>query len=288
MSPGLGPILDLQHGLFDTWHHSLFSSLHGRLKRSRHRTLDPAQASLFVIPFDNWLYYVLSTTKCSPGKYNPTDYFQQVVRTVTQSQYYQRYNGADHLYIHSAGSGTGPSVSPSDHSGFCQQCFKTCYWHQPGSHQTWISVPFPSMFHYHDGLTYTPWDASRRLQRSVLVTYIESIKRGAGRQIRAEIAAVCAAAAPEDCKGVIYSKQQASAASSGLGSLSDNGNGSGSGYDNSSSSSSSPVLSYLDSVFCLAPPGDDPTRRGLIDSLVAGCIPVTFHPNTSSTRCLCT
>jgi hypothetical protein len=31
----------------------------------------------------------------------------------------------------------------------------------------------------------------------------------------------------------------------------------------------------LDSVFCLNPPGDMPTRKGFFDSILAGCIPVT-------------
>jgi hypothetical protein len=32
----------------------------------------------------------------------------------------------------------------------------------------------------------------------------------------------------------------------------------------------------LSSVFCLTPPGDVPTRKGFFDSILAGCIPVTF------------
>lgn len=33
----------------------------------------------------------------------------------------------------------------------------------------------------------------------------------------------------------------------------------------------------LESVFCLQPPGDSPTRKGIFDSLQAGCIPVLFN-----------
>jgi len=33
---------------------------------------------------------------------------------------------------------------------------------------------------------------------------------------------------------------------------------------------------YLDSVFCLQPPGDAVCRRGVWDALLSGCIPVTF------------
>ncbi|KAL0722187.1 hypothetical protein Bca4012_036786 [Brassica carinata] len=34
------------------------------------------------------------------------------------------------------------------------------------------------------------------------------------------------------------------------------------------------------SVFCLQPPGDSYTRRSIFDSILAGCIPVFFHPGS--------
>jgi hypothetical protein len=37
---------------------------------------------------------------------------------------------------------------------------------------------------------------------------------------------------------------------------------------------------YKSSVFCLCPPGDDPGRKAVFDSIVAGCIPVIFHEST--------
>lgn len=38
---------------------------------------------------------------------------------------------------------------------------------------------------------------------------------------------------------------------------------------------------FESSVFCLQPPGDSYTRRSIFDSLLAGCIPVFFHPGTA-------
>ncbi|KAJ4723096.1 putative Xyloglucan galactosyltransferase KATAMARI1 [Melia azedarach] len=35
------------------------------------------------------------------------------------------------------------------------------------------------------------------------------------------------------------------------------------------------------SVFCLQPPGDSFTRRSIFDSILAGCIPVFFHPGSA-------
>lgn len=38
----------------------------------------------------------------------------------------------------------------------------------------------------------------------------------------------------------------------------------------------------MSSVFCFNPPGDTPTRKGLFDSLLAGCIPVIFDESSLS------
>ncbi|GAV78274.1 Exostosin domain-containing protein [Cephalotus follicularis] len=38
---------------------------------------------------------------------------------------------------------------------------------------------------------------------------------------------------------------------------------------------------FQNSVFCLQPPGDSFTRRSAFDSILAGCIPVFFHPGSA-------
>ncbi|XP_050203879.1 probable xyloglucan galactosyltransferase GT14 [Mercurialis annua] len=38
---------------------------------------------------------------------------------------------------------------------------------------------------------------------------------------------------------------------------------------------------FQDSVYCLQPTGDSYTRRSIFDSILAGCIPVFFHPGTA-------
>ncbi|XP_021907411.1 probable xyloglucan galactosyltransferase GT12 [Carica papaya] len=43
---------------------------------------------------------------------------------------------------------------------------------------------------------------------------------------------------------------------------------------------------FQDSVFCLQPPGDSLTRRSIFDSILAGCIPVFFHPDSAYTQYL--
>lgn len=38
---------------------------------------------------------------------------------------------------------------------------------------------------------------------------------------------------------------------------------------------------FQSSVFCLQPPGDSYTRRSIFDSILAGCVPVFFHPESA-------
>lgn len=38
---------------------------------------------------------------------------------------------------------------------------------------------------------------------------------------------------------------------------------------------------FQNSIFCLQPPGDSYTRRSIFDAILAGCIPVFFHPGSA-------
>lgn len=41
---------------------------------------------------------------------------------------------------------------------------------------------------------------------------------------------------------------------------------------------------FLSSTFCLQPSGDSPTRKGIFDSLLAGCIPILFTNSSAYTQ----
>lgn len=49
---GLGNPFDVDSGMMNTWHFSMFSSIFNRLKRSSRRTMNPDEAKLFFIPYD--------------------------------------------------------------------------------------------------------------------------------------------------------------------------------------------------------------------------------------------
>ncbi|KAK9671366.1 hypothetical protein RND81_12G025100 [Saponaria officinalis] len=41
------------------------------------------------------------------------------------------------------------------------------------------------------------------------------------------------------------------------------------------------IKTFMEADFCLQPPGDSHTRRSTFDSILAGCIPVFFHPGSA-------
>ena len=66
----IGPPIDLDSGLYLTWHFSLFNSLYNRMKRSSRRTMDPEKASLFIIPYDLALDGSVNQDNC--GQFEPS------------------------------------------------------------------------------------------------------------------------------------------------------------------------------------------------------------------------
>jgi hypothetical protein len=69
----------------------------------------------------------------------------------------------------------------------------------------------------------------------------------------------------------------------------DSGSGSGSGGgdgdgDGASTSASTLTHPYSLATFCLMPGGDFPSRKGVLDALLAGCIPVVFQESTATTQ----
>jgi hypothetical protein len=91
---GVGRPINVTQGLFLTWHFSLFSSLWNRYKRSKYRTMDPDQASLFIIPYDLGLDGFLARDTCSNKKKCTPGLVDTLGDFLQNSTYFQRHNGA--------------------------------------------------------------------------------------------------------------------------------------------------------------------------------------------------
>ena len=156
-------------------------------------TFDPAplQASLFVVPYDLGLDGYLDAKQCKnrrkctgghPEKVraprppslardcacaNPFSLPRQVQEVLQSMGYFARHGGADHVVLWSLGQ---YHPWPFNHCDtfmrdFCAKCAFTCYWMDPTkADNRFVSVPFPSGYHWWDGIKELPWAVPGRDQ----------------------------------------------------------------------------------------------------------------------------
>lgn len=119
-----------------------------------------------------------------------------------------------------------------------------------------FAVPYPTSFHPKSGIEVRRWQRKlRMMQRRYLFSFIGAPRPEMEGSIRGEIIRQCLAS-QERCKFLNCETSKVCG---------------------------DPVKVmevFQDSVFCLQPPGDTPTRRSTFDSILAGCIPVFFNPDS--------
>lgn len=242
----MGTPLLPDEGLFLTWHFSLFSSLFNRMKRSRRRTFDPEKASLFIIPYDLGLDGYLDATTCKNTRKCTKGYVEEVQEYVMKYPYFTRNQGKDHAVLWSLGQ-----YHPWPHNNcdtfmknFCGKCTFTCYWMDPTKEDNrFVSIPFPSGYHWWDGIKDVPWElgsdsSPNSLKRILRAVYLGSTQtlNPAHTKIRRAMTSQCNASSECHWKQIAHS---------------------------STDSNIADLLSiYRKSIFCLCPPGDDPARKG--------------------------
>lgn len=123
----------------------------------------------------------------------------------------------------------------------------------------WRAVPFPSDVHWNSKMVQPyPWESDH--ERLFLVGYggsTESYSRVVAR-LRKQLAGQCDEL-PDLCHRSSYGK--------------------GRDFVYKAQVNETSIHDIFNSsIFCLNPPGDLPTRKGLFDSMLMGCIPVTFNP----------
>ena len=180
LNSGVGPPINLDDGLFLTWHFSIFHAMWNRLKRSKWRTTDPDKASLFIIPYDLSMDgYVEPRTcnnknqnlRCSPG------FVGEVQKMLKHSKHFKKYRGSDHAVLWSLHQYHALPRAGCDHFilNFCQRCTFTCYWmNYTKVDNNFISVPFPSAYHWWDGIKNLPWDLALVPSRTKTAIYVGS------------------------------------------------------------------------------------------------------------------
>ncbi|CAH1447236.1 unnamed protein product [Lactuca virosa] len=123
-----------------------------------------------------------------------------------------------------------------------------------------FAIPYPTYFHpSKDSDVFTWQNRMMKLDRKWLFCFAGALRPGNPKSIRSLLI--------DQCKN------------SNSGKLLECGN------DESKCHSPSNIMKMFQrSVFCLQPPGDSYTRRSAFDSILAGCIPVFFHPASFYTQ----
>ncbi len=131
------------------------------------------------------------------------------------------------------------------------------------SKKYWYAAPYPSSFHWYDGLKALPWRVTEETlaKRDLFVLFIGSVKTSNTNSnfLRRTLHTQCTRSdgsatgsgttctwftTAHACNGVVNATNQ--------------------------------MLLFQRAIFCPAPPGDSITRKSIFDSLVSGCIPVIF------------
>ncbi|KAL8106825.1 hypothetical protein AgCh_023563 [Apium graveolens] len=120
-----------------------------------------------------------------------------------------------------------------------------------------IGIPHPTYFHPHSDEDIISWQFKIiQSSRNNLVSFAGGARPDSPDSIRSVLINQCTLASTGTCKFQ---------------------NCSSGGCDQPESI----IELFLESEFCLQPPGDSPTRKSVFDSLISACIPVFFDPFTA-------
>ncbi|KAM0918300.1 hypothetical protein ACQ4PT_008881 [Festuca glaucescens] len=244
-----------EKGAYDTDQYMLELIYHARMRRYECLTADPSIAAAMYVPFYAGFDAALNLMKSNLSARDalPRDMADWLVRRPE----WRAMGGRDHFLV--AGRGTWDFVRGE--GGGWGSAFMT----YPAVRNTtvltieaspWLGndfgVPFPSHFHPSSDADVLRWqDRMRRQDRRWLRGFAGGSRPGSKRTVRAQII--------EQCGSSSSCTMFASAT----------------GFHNSPDG----IMGLLESAeFCVEPCGDSYTRKSTFDAILAGCIPVFFHP----------
>ncbi|CAK7348912.1 unnamed protein product [Dovyalis caffra] len=259
---GLGPQVENSNGVlsekgwFATNQFLLEVIFHERMKRYKCLTNNSSFADAIYVPFyagsdvGRYLWDTISK-RDSLGS--------DLVKWLAQQHEWKRMWGRDHFFVSSRVGWDFRRQSDDDWGSKLMSCPEsmnlTMLTIETTSWSNEFAIPYPTYFHPSSDNEVLQWQ-NRMLDRNrrYLFAFAGAPRPGVNDSIRGEIINQCLASR-RTCNFL--------------------------GCSSGKSRCDDPVevmKVFQDSVFCLQPPGDSLTRRSTFDSILAGCIPVFFHP----------
>ncbi|KAL4022782.1 hypothetical protein IC575_016527 [Cucumis melo] len=271
---GLGEqIPELGDGWYNTHQYALEPIFHSRVLKHPCRVYNQEEAKLFYVPYYGGLDILRWHFKNNVTNELKDSLGLELIQWLSAQKPWAQNSGKDHVFVlgkiswdfrrNANGNNNGyNSNNPSWGTKFLelhqlQNPIKLLIERQPW-HQNDVGIPHPTFFHPHsdDDIFAWQWKAIRS-QRKYLVGFAGGARPDSSENIRSLLIDHCTTT--EDrrlCRHVNCTTGDCDRPKA-------------------------VIELFLESEFCLQPPGDSPTRKSVFDSLISGCIPVFFDPFTA-------
>ncbi|CAJ1927899.1 unnamed protein product [Sphenostylis stenocarpa] len=259
---GLGePMANLGKGWYKTHQYALELIFHSRVLRHPCRVYDETVAKLFYVPFYGGLDILRWHFKNVSNDVKDS-LSLELVKWLERQGPWKRNSGKDHVFVlgkiswdfrRSSESPWGTRLLEFDKM---QNPIKLLIERQPW-HLNDIGIPHPTNFHPHSDNDIISWQLKIiRSNRKNLVGFAGAARANAEDNTRSTLIHQCTSLGNGKCHFMNCSSVKCDEAES-------------------------VIKLFVESEFCLQPPGDSPTRKSVFDSLISGCIPVLFDPFTA-------
>ncbi|KAK9755240.1 hypothetical protein RND81_01G012000 [Saponaria officinalis] len=267
---GLGPRLNFSddtvfsgHNWFNTDQWSLEVIFHNRLKQYNCLTDDYSEASAVYVPYypgldvGRYLWISNATLRDETSI--------KFAKHVSERPEWEKFGGRDHFLL--AGRMTWDfsrgSENLSDVNGWGNRLLHlpevknmtTLMLESRPYIESEFAIPYPTYFHPSSQNEVRIWQENmRQKNRNYLFSFAGAPRPNMKDSIRNILIDQCLASKDENCKYVHTNPDVKPETIMGL---------------------------FQTSDFCLQPPGDSLTRKSIFDTIIAGCIPVLFHPGSA-------
>ncbi|XP_057955954.1 xyloglucan galactosyltransferase KATAMARI1 homolog [Malania oleifera] len=247
-------------GWFATHQFSLELIFHNRMKQYKCLTKDSSRASAIFVPFYAGLDVGRHLWGSNTSMRDSTS--MDLAKWLASRPEWKSMGGRDHFLVAGRISWDFGRISDEDSSwgnkllilreskNMTILVIESSPWSKND-----FAIPYPTYFHPSSDREVFQWqNRMRKQKRRVLFSFVGGARPNLKGSIRGEIIEQCQASRRK-CKLL--------------------------GCNPASNKCQNPVnvmKTFQSSVFCLQPSGDSYTRRSMFDSILAGCIPVFFHP----------